>query len=308
MEKKGLLPGNQQEIAVKRLAGNSSQGQEEFKTEIKLLAKLQHKNLVRLLGFSLHNKKRLLIYEFVPNASLDQFLFGANRRGHLEWENRYQIIRGIARGILYLQEDSRLRIIHRDIKASNVLLDAELCPKIADFGTARLFDIHQTHSDTRRIVGTYGYMAPEYALHGNFSTKSDVYSFGILLLEIVCGTRCSTLFTGEVSGSLINLVWRKWSEDRPLEVVDSSMIDGSEPEILRCIHIGLLCVQDNMAYRPTMSSIVRMMSSDYSIALPDPLQPAYVFMTSNLPLSSQDILSIDSSTGYESITELHKDT
>ncbi|CAA7049640.1 unnamed protein product [Microthlaspi erraticum] len=266
------------EVAVKRLSKKSGQGAREFRNEAVLVSKLQHKNLVRLIGFCLDGEEKILIYEFVPNKSLDYFLFDSEKQRHLDWTRRYKIIGGIARGILYLHQDSQLTIIHRDLKASNILLDADMNPKISDFGLSTIFGMEQTQGNTNRIAGTYAYMSPEYALHGQYSMKSDVYSFGVLVLEIISGKKNSGVYNMDetsTAGNLVTYAWRLWRNGSPLELVDPAIgRNYQSSEVTRCIHIALLCVQDNPKDRPTLSTIILMLTSS-TVTLPVPRLPGF---------------------------------
>ncbi|KAK3127250.1 hypothetical protein QOZ80_7AG0570380 [Eleusine coracana subsp. coracana] len=269
---KGILP-NDQEIAVKRLSESSRQGIEELKNELVLVAKLRHKNLVTLVGVCLENNEKLLVYEHMPNRSLDIILFDPEKCKELDWGKRFKIINGIARGLQYLHEDSQLKIIHRDLKASNVLLDYDYNPKISDFGLARLFGRDQTQDVTKRVVGTYGYMAPEYAMRGYYSIKSDVFSFGVLILEIVTGRRNGGSHSCEETYDHLNLVWEHWTTGTLMEIIDSSLGRLTpRDQMVKCIQIGLLCVQDDPVDRPMMS-MVNVMLSRTMITLKTPSKP-----------------------------------
>ncbi|XP_078149629.1 cysteine-rich receptor-like protein kinase 25 isoform X4 [Carex rostrata] len=279
---KGLLI-NGQEVAVKRLSGSSKQGLSELKNEVDLLAKIKHRNLVKLLSCCIEQKEKILCYEFLPNGSLDNFLFAneAIRREKLNWETRYGIIYGISCGLQYLHEESGFKIIHRDLKASNILLDIDMTPKISDFGLARLFDEDQTHVDTSIVAGTFGYMAPEYVLHGSFSAKSDVYSFGVLLLQIVTGRKISAFVNSVRAFSLISYVWQHVEEGKIDQLKDPVLDNASSEEVMKCIHIGLLCVQDDPTKRPNMAAISGMLHGTNTPSIP--ALPSSPDTTSSMP-------------------------
>ncbi|KAJ6903196.1 receptor-like protein kinase [Populus alba x Populus x berolinensis] len=249
------------EIAVKKLSHSSNQGKKEFMNEAKLLARVQHRNIVNLLGYCAHGVEKLLVYEYVANESLDKLLFKSDKRGQLDWKKRYNIIIGIARGLLYLHQDSHSCIIHRDIKASNILLDDKWVPKIADFGMARLFPEDQTHVNTR-VAGTNGYMAPEYVMHGHLSVKADVFSFGVLVLELISGQRNSTFSQQHVEAeNLLDWAYKHHKKDRSLEIMDPELASSAVTEEVKTfIHIGLLCTQGDPQLRPHMRRIVVLLS------------------------------------------------
>nr|XP_027100801.1 putative receptor-like protein kinase At4g00960 isoform X1 [Coffea arabica] len=263
------------EIAVKKLSQSSRRGKKEFMNEAKLLARVQHRNVVNLLGYCAHGPEKLLVYEFVVNESLDKLLFiESSGRDALDWNRRHDIILGVAKGLLYLHEDAHSCIIHRDIKASNILLDDKYLPKIADFGLARLFNEDGTHVNTR-AAGTNGYMAPEYVMHGNLSIKADVYSFGVVILELISGQKNSTFNRDTESTSLLEWAYKLYKKGKHLEIVDPSLVTSANPDqISVCIQIGLLCVQSDPRLRPDMRRVVVMLSRKPG-TLEEPTRPGY---------------------------------
>ncbi|MBA0807543.1 hypothetical protein Gohar_023342 [Gossypium harknessii] len=226
-------------------------------------------SLVLALGF-LSTMFLLIVKELVRSKDAEQ-------KSVLDWKKQYNIIEGVGQGLLYLHKYSRLKVIHRDLKASNILLDDDMNPKISDFGMAKIFGHHDSEANTERIVGTYGYMSPEYAMDGIYSTRSDMFSFGVLLLEIITGRKHNSFHSLSGHLSLVAYAWEAWNEGRALELIDPSLGESyPKDEVMRCIHVGLLCGQDNPVDRPTILDALSMMYSEGN-QLPTPKPPAYYF-------------------------------
>ncbi|XP_062096597.1 probable LRR receptor-like serine/threonine-protein kinase At1g56140 isoform X2 [Humulus lupulus] len=259
---KGTLSDGR-EVAVKQLSIESYHGKSQFLAEIATISVVQHRNLVKLLGCCIEGEKRLLVYEYLKNRSLDLALFEKNAL-HLDWPTRFNICLGTARGLAYLHEESRPRIVHRDVKASNILLDATLRPKISDFGLAKLYDDNKTHVSTR-VAGTIGYLAPEYALRGHLTEKADVFAFGVLALEIFSGRPnfCNGLENEKIF--LLDWAWTLYEMNQSLELVDPTLTEFDENEATRLIRVALLCTQASLWLRPPMSRIIGMLLGDMEI-------------------------------------------
>ncbi|KAI8008184.1 putative leucine-rich repeat receptor-like serine/threonine-protein kinase [Camellia lanceoleosa] len=248
-------------IAVKQLSSKSNQGNREFVNEIGMISALQHPNLVKLYGCCIEGNQLLLVYEYMENNSLAHALFGPEEhRLTLDWPTRNRICIGIAKGLAYLHEESRLKIVHRDIKATNVLLDKNLNPKISDFGVAKLDEEENTHISTR-IVGTFGYMAPEYAMWGHLTDKADVYSFGVVALEIVSGRSAASSYRRkEDSFNLLELALDLKEKGNLMELVDPRLeSDFNKEQVMVMFNVALLCTNATAAIRPTMSSVLSML-------------------------------------------------
>ncbi|XP_057988851.1 probable LRR receptor-like serine/threonine-protein kinase At1g56140 isoform X1 [Hevea brasiliensis] len=260
---KGKL-GDERVIAVKQLSMASHQGKSQFVTEIATISAVQHRNLVKLYGCCIEGNNRLLVYEYLENKSLDQALFEKTNL-NLDWPTRYEICLGVARGLAYLHEESRLRIVHRDVKASNILLDSDLIPKISDFGLAKLYDDKKTHISTR-VAGTIGYLAPEYAMRGHLTEKADVFAFGVVALEVISGRPNSDSSLEEEKMYLLEWAWHLHENNCEVELVDSKLPEFSEEEVKRLIGVALLCTQTSPNLRPSMSRVVAMLSGDIEVS------------------------------------------
>ncbi|CAL5392199.1 unnamed protein product [Camellia sinensis] len=253
---KGTL-NDRRVVAVKQLSVASHQGKNQFVTEIATISAVQHRNLVKLYGCCIEGDKRLLVYEYLENKR--------KKTLYLNWPSRFDICLGVARGLSYLHEESRVRIVHRDVKASNILLDSDLIPKISDFGLAKLYDDKKTHISTR-VAGTIGYLAPEYAMRGHLTEKADVFGFGVVALEIVSGRLNSDSSLEDDKIYLLEWAWNLHENNHEVELVDANLFEFNEEEVKRVIGISLLCTQTSPTLRPSMSRVVAMLSGDIEVS------------------------------------------
>ncbi|KAK7406683.1 hypothetical protein VNO78_08312 [Psophocarpus tetragonolobus] len=273
---KGVLP-NGKEVAVKSLKAGSGQGEREFQAEIDIISRVHHRHLVSLVGYSISGGQRMLVYEFIPNKTLEYHLHGKGRPT-MDWPTRMRIAIGSAKGLAYLHEDCHPRIIHRDIKAANVLIDDSFEAKVADFGLAKLTTDNNTHVSTR-VMGTFGYLAPEYASSGKLTEKSDVFSFGVMLLELITGKR-PVDHTNAMDDSLVDwarpLLTRGLEEDGNFGELVDAFLEGNynAQELQRMAACAAASIRHSSKKRPKMSQIVRILEGDVSLDdLKDGIKP-----------------------------------
>ena len=263
---KGTLPNSNTQVAVKRISHESKQGLQEFISEIATIGRLRHRNLVQLLGWCRRRADLLLVYDFMPNGSLDKYIFD-EPKAILSWEQRFNIVKGVAAGLLYLHEEWEQTVIHRDIKAGNVLLDSDLNARLSDFGLAKLYE-RGSNPSTTRVVGTLGYLAPELTRTGKPTESTDVFAFGALVLEAVCGRRPIEPKALPEELMLVDWVWEKWILGAILEVVDSRLGgEFDEHEAVVLLKLGLMCSNNAPKARPPMRQVVRYL--DGEVPLPE---------------------------------------
>ncbi|MFS8015248.1 putative protein kinase RLK-Pelle-DLSV family [Helianthus anomalus] len=261
---KGILKDGTQ-VAVKTLCAESKQGVREFLAEIDTISNVRHRNLVELIGCCVEGTHRILVYEFVENNSLDHAILGKKSNAiELNWEKRSKICIGTARGLAYLHEELKPHIVHRDIKASNILLDKNFTPKIGDFGLAKLFPDSITHISTK-LAGTTGYLAPEYVLGGQLTLKADVYSFGVLVLETISGKSSSLSSWGTSQKALLEWAWELYQEGKLLELVDHDLKTYPKDDVTKYIKVAFFCTQATANRRPSMSQVVEMLSRNVKL-------------------------------------------
>ncbi|MFS8010090.1 putative protein kinase RLK-Pelle-DLSV family [Helianthus anomalus] len=308
-------------VAVKKIQvwDAKAKAREEFENEVKLVSDVHHRNLLRLLGWSSEGSNLLLVLEYMPNGTLDRFLWGA-RKGTLNWKQRYDIIFGIARGLAHLHNEFHVKIVHRDIKSSNILLDHDFQPKIADFGLARFHPEDQSHISTK-FAGTLGYTAPEYALHGILSDKVDTYSFGIVVLEIISGLRCTDMSSDKPSTDyLLEHAWKLYESRKHVMLIDETLDPNEHEEhVKQIIEIALLCTQSPASKRPVMSEVVSMLPKGLSVGNRQLTRPTLIdhhrrvhigssnkHNVSGMPKESDTKLQLQSVEAYDEVDVMEK--
>lgn len=269
---KGELSGR--EFAIKRITAQPRMGLSHAEKEFKSLSKLQHPNLAKIMVCNMEDDDKFLVYDYYHNTSLDLILFDTKKRVLLDWGRRFKIIEGIGQGLLQLHGDSGMNITHQNLKASNVLLDRQMAPKLSDMCLPAFFLASQPSPGGAKKNGSgQGYMAPEYLAGGISTAKTDVFSYGVLVLEIITGHRNWEFLGPENGTNLLSYVWQYWRDEKALQVLDWSLGELYKAhEVLRCIHVGLLCVQEDPDKRPNMSTVVNMLNS-FSFTLPSPSAP-----------------------------------
>lgn len=282
---RGTLPKENIVVAVKRIAKDWRQGKDEFISEVSIINRLRHRNLVPLLGWCHEKGQLIMVYEYMPNGSLDNHIFNnSDIQGvHLDWEQRYNIVLGVASALLYIHEECEQQVIHRDVKASNIMLDSEYNARLGDFGLARLIQHDRGSFTATAVAGTLGYIAPECFHTGRVTAESDVFSFGAVALEVSCGRRPRSS-TNEAAPDLVGWVWKLYREHRLLEAADSHVaLVGNEEDIKRLMMLGLACSNPNPADRPTMRDVMEILAGKLPPPAVPPFRPDFIWCIDPLP-------------------------
>ncbi|XP_010905474.1 L-type lectin-domain containing receptor kinase IX.1 [Elaeis guineensis] len=293
---KGVLHDTKQEVAIKRISRNSRQGKKEYISEVTIISRLRHRNLVQLIGYCHERGDLLLVYEYMPNKSLDYHLYSEERL--LTWPQRYEIAFGLASALLYLHEEWEQCVVHRDVKPSNVMLDSGFQAKLGDFGLARLVD-HDANMHTTDAAGTRGYIAPEYATTGKASKESDVYSFGVVILEIACGRKSIDLKEEEDRVNLVEWVWELYGKNMCLTAVDKRLkMEFDERQMVRFMIVGLWCIHPDYNLRPSIRQAINVLKFDGPLPDLPSKMPVAMYLS---PMDTPNLILASSSSSRVSI-------
>nr|XP_029116935.1 L-type lectin-domain containing receptor kinase IX.1 [Elaeis guineensis] len=285
---KGVLHDSKLEVAIKRISRGSKQGRKEYISEVTIISRLRHRNLVQLIGYCHEKGDLLLVYEYMPNKSLDYHLY--NDRSLLAWPERYKIALGLASALLYLHEEWEQCVIHRDVKPSNVMLDSGFNAKLGDFGLARLMD-HDSNRETTVLAGTRGYIAPEYAITGKASKETDIYSFGVVILEIACGRKPTEVEGKDDKMNLVEWVWELYGNGKCLAAADQRLgMEFDEQQMVYLMVVGLWCAHPDRDQRPSMRQAINVLKFDTPLPPLPPNMPVAMFHSPprNVPAPSSN--------------------